>query len=128
MYTLYMSGIFRALGVSFALWWAILPQFACFLPIETHSTAESDCCKQMAGQCGGASMQIHKCCGETRRPDVAMTAKTFREAAPDVAILAPANPFEALAAPPSAISSGFLTGDIHAPPHDPSVSFLILRI
>ena len=128
MYTLHMSRTLRTLGVGFALWWAILPQLACFLPREMPSTAESDCCKHMAGACGDPSMQSHKCCGDTRRPDLAMAPKTFREAAPDVAIPVAANPFEALAAPPSAIASGFLTGDIHAPPRDPSVSSLTLRI
>ena len=39
------------------------PVFACFVPRQLLNAAESDCCRQMGGQCGSKTMpSSHSCC------------------------------------------------------------------
>jgi hypothetical protein len=46
-----------------ALMLAALPVAACVLPGAGMTSAERECCKKMAEQCGGAGMaQSHSCC------------------------------------------------------------------
>jgi hypothetical protein len=47
------------------------PLMACMLPGSSMTTAEKECCRKMAGQCGGQSgMPIsHGCCVTVVRPE-----------------------------------------------------------
>ncbi len=57
-------------GVSaLAFMLAALPVAACVLPGVAMSSAERECCKKMAGQCGDLGMaQSHPCCKVTATP------------------------------------------------------------
>ena len=48
---------------SLALFLFALPLLNCTLPARAMTTAEKECCKKMAGECGSAGMsQSHSCC------------------------------------------------------------------
>jgi hypothetical protein len=127
MNTLRMSWSFRALVFSGALVWALVPQLACFLPETTMTESEAACCMQMAGDCGDANMSSHLCCRSVLRSDVATTVKARqihppRESSATLVTLdLPPLPFAA---------DGRLSfvANFHAPPPDPQVSSLTLRI
>jgi hypothetical protein len=57
-------------GVStLALMLAALPVAACVLPGAAMTSAERECCKKMAGQCGDMGMaKSHPCCKVTATP------------------------------------------------------------
>jgi hypothetical protein len=57
-------------GVSaLALMLAALPVAACVLPGATMTSAERECCKKMAGQCGDMGVaKSHPCCKVTATP------------------------------------------------------------
>src|SRR5712671_3773789 len=57
-------------GVSaLALMLAALPVAACVLPGAAMTSAERECCKRMAGQCGDMGMaKSHPCCKVTATP------------------------------------------------------------
>jgi hypothetical protein len=122
-----MSWSFRALVSNAALVWALVPQLACFLPETTMTESEADCCKQMAGDCGDANMSSHACCRQVLRSDVATTVKAPRQIDPPVESAAT---FVTLDLPPLpyAADGRFIIATVHAPPPDPQVSSLTLRI
>ena len=125
MYTLHMSWSFRATVLTIVMAWGLAPQIACFMPEQMLTQPERDCCKEMSSDCGGANMS-HACCRTVVRTDVGITAKTVRIVTPH---------FDVAERMIDAASSIFLTpsrelsaGNGHAPPHDPGVSSLVLRI
>jgi len=123
MYTLPMSRSFRTLALSVTMLWALVPQIACFMPDQMTET-EQQCCKEMASDCGGASMS-HACCQTVVRPNAGTLAKaggispdfTFADRTLDMAALVPL---------PRSGNFAFTTN--HAPPHDSETSPVILRI
>jgi len=62
--------LFIKLGVSaLALMLAALPVAACVLPGTVMTSAERECCKKMAEQCGDMGMaKSHPCCKVTATP------------------------------------------------------------
>jgi hypothetical protein len=124
MYTLCMSWSARALALMVVLTWGLAPQLACFMPDETLTPAEMDCCQKMANDCGAANMS-DTCCRPAARTDIGITAKTIRNVMPRVdtagkttnTVLFPALHF----------ARELSNQSDHAPP-DPSSSFVILRI
>jgi hypothetical protein len=67
---LVMLKLLMKLGVSaLALMLAALPVAACVLPGAAMTSAERDCCKKMAEQCGDMGMaKTHPCCKVTATP------------------------------------------------------------
>jgi hypothetical protein len=68
--TLVMLRLLTKLGVSaLALILAALPVAACVLPGTAMTSAERECCKKMAEQCGDMGMaKSHPCCKVTATP------------------------------------------------------------
>jgi len=81
MYTLHMSWPFRALVLLVVLGWGIPPELICFLPEESLTQAEMDCCQKMAGECGDTQMS-HQCCRPEVRTQVGIAAKIIRQSVP----------------------------------------------
>ena len=124
MYTLLMSWSVRASVLTVLLAWGLAPQLACFMPEQTLTPSEMDCCQQMANDCGGSTMS-HTCCGTVARADVGIVTKAVRNATPQ---------FETagIMTDSAGLSVLRFDGELcnqsdHAPP-DPSSSFVILRI
>ena len=67
---LVMLKLLIKVGVSaLALMLAALPVAACVLPGATMTSAERECCKKMAEQCGDMGMaKTHPCCKVTATP------------------------------------------------------------
>src|SRR5437016_5667873 len=101
---------------------------ACFLPHTILTESESECCKQMANECGEANMQLHECCARTVRTEIATAAKTVRRMLPQFEIVATAATFEQPGLQTSPDMPGIFDREIHAPPHDLPVPSLALRI
>jgi len=128
MYTSDMPRSLRILAATCTLLWAMAPQLACFLPHTILTESESECCKQMANECGEAKMQLHECCARTVRTEIATEAKTVRRMLPQFEIVATAATFERPGLQLSPDMSGIFDREIHAPPHDLPVPSLALRI
>ena len=124
MYTLYMTWPFRALALSVAMVWALVPQLACFMPDPALTPAEMDCCQKMANECGGMNMS-HECCRPQARADVGIVAQSARIKVPHLAdaVMLHIEPFR-----PLMVSSGLFVRETHAPPPDPVSPPLALRI
>ena len=128
MYTFHMPRSLRILAGTCTLLWAMTPQLACFLPHTILTESESECCKQMANECGEANMQLHECCARTVRTEIATAAKTVRRMLPQFEIVATAATFEQPGLQTSPDMPGIFDREIHAPPHDLPVPSLALRI
>jgi hypothetical protein len=125
MYTLPMSWSFRALvfGVVMAL--GLAPQLACFMPENTATEAERDCCEKMANDCGGTNMS-HECCRTAVRSDVGIATKVVRNVMPHFDVAARTAQTGSVLC--LTFSPQFLIETSHAPPGKAGVSFLTLRI
>ena len=123
MYTLDMSWSSRALVLSVAIVWALGPQLACFMP-EAMTEPEAECCKQMANDCGKTNM-THECCRTVVPGGEGVAVKTIRHTAPQLEVIETS---AILGSAPLAGARHEFIQNIHAPPHDPGASFLILRI
>ena len=123
MYTLGMSWSFRILALSVAMVWALVPQLACFMPDQMLTEAEKECCKEMASECGGTSMS-HACCPNPVRIDVGTAAKASRHTVPQFQVAGTVE----IATVSLLAGSRLPIQDSHAPPRDPDISPLILRI
>ena len=56
--------------------WVLTPDVLCLLPGFQMTLEEHECCQRMAGQCDIAPMpDLHKCCRNVTRADLAMPAK-----------------------------------------------------
>src|SRR5205823_6269948 len=123
MYTLHMTWSFRALALSVAMVWALVPQLACFMPDPALTPAEMDCCKQIANDCG--SSMSRDGCRTPGRTEVGIVAQAARVRAPHLAdVVMP----DVESLPRLIASHSLLVQDTHAPPHDPEVLPLVLRI
>ena len=128
MYTFYMSWSFRALVFSAVFVWALVPQLTCFLPETTMTESEADCCKAMPADCGQANMpSSHVCCRQVFRSESAALSAT-RQITPPVESPATLATFKLPSLPVTTDWSGFSVRSFHAPPPDPQVSSLNLRI
>lgn len=117
----------RLLSLAVMIVWALIPQVLCLLPIEKTET-EMECCQRMAGDCGNANMQEHKCCTRTVKVDAAVVTLTQRDLIPDSAV---APPYISEPITLSGLIAGrasFFRGYIHPPPKDPNTSLTVLRI
>lgn len=124
MYTLHMSWSFRAAVLMVLLAWGLAPQVVCFMPDETLTPSEIDCCKQMAGDC--MANMSHACCQKAVRPDTGITAKVLRHLMPQLDVAD-----REFADPPAFLDMNCreaLVQNNHAPPPEPLVSSSVLRI
>lgn len=117
----------RVLALILVIFWVLIPQVVCFLPSDEITQTEMECCKQMAGDCGQANMQGHKCCTGVVRPDAAIVTAAQRNLAPHTAV-APPYVSEATTLSGLIAEASLVRGFIHPPPTDPSASLLVLRI
>src|SRR5579884_1580833 len=81
MYTLHMSLPFRVLALGVLLSWGLAPQLACFMPDQTPTQSDMDCCKGMSGDCSAANMS-HDCCQTVVRTDLGVAVKIIRHVIP----------------------------------------------
>src|SRR5262245_10763177 len=125
MYTLHMSWSFRALVLALALAWGLGPQLACFMPDQTLTKSEMDCCQGMSADCSSANMS-QACCPTVARTDVGIATKVIRNLIPrfdvaetpiDISVVLSLSGFRELSVRNS-----------HAPPAESLVSTVILRI
>ena len=126
MYTLHMSLSFRAWVLAVALASGLGPQLACFMPDQTVTKSEMDCCERMAGDCSGANMS-HACCRTVVQTDVGIVAKVFRNLMPTSDVAERAIDDVSIALQNGGFGELFIYNN-HAPPPEPLVSFTILRI
>jgi len=119
----------RVLALALVICWVLIPQLGCFLPINEMTQTESECCQQMAGDCGEANMQGHACCTGIVRPDAATATQAHREFVPHSELTSTPQVSGTLDLGGLVAAAALLAQrDIHAPPDDPHVSSLILRI
>jgi len=120
-----MSWPFRALALGVLLSWGLAPQLACFMPDQTLTQSDMDCCKGMAGDCSASTMS-HACCQTVVRTDLGVAAQIIRHVIPRSEIAAAS----AGRAPDLLIrlDHQFSTESVHPPPGNSGGSSLILRI
>jgi hypothetical protein len=120
------------LGVSaLVLMLAGLPVAACVLPGAAMTSAERECCKKMAGQCGDMGMaKSHPCCKVTATPADFHALKTASSQLDNVSLVlfhalsltARNDPYFSLAQWLSRVSC------THSPPGLGSLAATVLRI
>ena len=125
MYTVHMSWSFRSLVLIVAMAWGVAPQIACFMPDQTLSQQEKDCCKEIASDCAGSNMS-HECCRTVVRTDVGIAAKAIRHVLPDSHL--PNITTDIVRPMPLDGSRQLATRNNYAPPHDRKALSSILRI
>jgi hypothetical protein len=125
MYTLHMSWPFRASVLAVVLAWGLAPQLACFMPDETLTESEMDCCEGMASDCSSANMS-HACCRTVVRTDVGIAAKVVRNLMPRFDVAERATDISI--ALPLRVIRELSIHNSHAPPSEALVSSVILRI
>jgi hypothetical protein len=107
------------------------PIMACVMPAAAMTTAERDCCKRMAQECGNNGMaKSHSCCQTATAPDHLPAFKSSSDDGSRPVALALAH---AILPSPTLIpmtESGLSVreADIHSPPVSPPASIAILRI
>src|SRR5262249_35224504 len=115
---------FRAFVLIMVLMWAVAPQLACFVPEQTPTQSEMDCCKGMAGDCN--STMSGACCRTVVQAEVGIATKVIRHFEPVAQI---ANVTTAVVPVSLSGSSRQLSNlSDNLPPDKPDDSFLILRI
>jgi hypothetical protein len=117
----------RLLSLAVMTVWTLLPQVVCFLPIEKTET-EMECCQRMAGDCGKANMQEHKCCTRTVKADAAIVTAIHRDLIPDSVVAPPYISERVTLSGLIAERTIFFRGYSHPPPKDPNTSLAVLRI
>src|SRR5438067_5495765 len=126
-----MLKLLLKVGVSaLALMLAALPVAACVLPGAAMTSADRECCKKMAGQCGDMGMaKSHPCCQVTATPADFHALKTASSQLHVSLVLfhalpltAQANAYFSLAQLSSRVSC------THSPPGLESTTTTILRI
>jgi hypothetical protein len=125
MYTLYMSWPFRAVVFGVLVSLGTGPQLACFMPDQTVTQADMDCCKEMIGACAAPDMS-HGCCQVTAPTELALAAQAAQQVIPrleladSTADIAP-DILSWIDGTPSSNTN-------HAPPDKHRESLVILRI
>jgi hypothetical protein len=127
-----MLRLLTKLGVSaLALMLAALPVAACVLPGAAMTSAERECCKKMAEQCGDMGMaKSHPCCKVTATPADFHALKTASSQVDHVSLVlsyslpltAQADVYLSLAECSSRVSC------THSPPGLESLATTVLRI
>ena len=110
---------------------AALPVAACVLPGAQMTTAEQDCCKKMAEQCGHAGMvKSHPCCQISVAPSNLQALKTSATQISDLTLVVSHSlPVSAQSIAAITVAPvGFQISDVHGPPGLESLSTTILRI
>jgi hypothetical protein len=112
-----------------ALLLSAVPTMACLLPTVTLTTAEHECCKRMAGQCGQSGMpSSHSCCQRLTGPEDSFVK------APNVQLdhISSISYVSGVSAPllPTGIPLVHATLDfgVHGPPGSPPTTISVLRI
>jgi hypothetical protein len=127
-----MLRLLTKLGVSaLALMLAALPVAACVLPGAAMTSAERECCKKMAEQCGDMGMaKSHPCCKVTATPADFHALKTASSQLDHVSLVlfhalpltAQTDAYSSLAQWSSRVSC------THSPPGLESLATTVLRI
>ena len=76
MYTLHMLWSFRVLVWGVLLTIAVGPQLACFMPDQTVTQSDMDCCKEMIGACTAPNASSG-CCQVTAPTELGLAAKAL---------------------------------------------------
>jgi len=120
-----MSWSFRALILTVVVVWGLAPQIACFMPDQSLTQAEMDCCQHKADDCG----QMNMTCCRTTTPthNVGITAKPVRNPLPQVHMASAPVGIPAVT-PPAGFVRSTIANDHAPPPSDSAASPLILRI
>ena len=121
-----MSCSFRGSVLGVVLACALAPQLVCFMPDETLTQSEMDCCKEMASDCSSPKMS-HACCQTVVQTDVGIAAKVVRNVIPRFDVAERMVDISATVLRHSS-SRELPIHNNHAPPKDPLVSSSILRI
>jgi hypothetical protein len=124
VYTSHMSWPYRVLILTMVVVWGLIPQIACFMPDQSPTQAEMDCCQKKAPDCGEMNMTCCRTVGPAQI--VGINAKPVRNPMPDVDV-ASAPVSIAVVSLPAALTGSAIPND-HAPPYDSAASSLILRI
>src|SRR5215471_4643586 len=119
-----MSGAFRAFILTLVMMWAVAPQLACFLPEQTPTQSEMDCCKGMAGDCNPTMSR--ECCQTLARTEVGIAAKVPRHSEAPVQIASVTTDAVSVSFTVSHRQLSNLSDD--SPPDKTHSSSLILRI
>ena len=104
----------------------LAPQLACFMPDESATQSDMDCCKEMIGACTAPNMS-HECCQTVAPAQVGLTAKAAYDVMPGSTLLSVM--FEI--APKFLVRSDrqWAWYEDSGPPHkDGDSSFVVLRI
>ena len=127
-----MLKLFIKIGVSaLVLMLAALPVAACVLPGAAMTSAERECCKKMAEQCGDMGMaKSHPCCKATAKPADFHALKTTSSQLEHVSLVL----FHAL--PLTAQTDAYLSlaprsswvSCTHSPPGLDSLTTIVLRV
>ena len=75
-----MSWPFRATVLVLLLALGVAPQLACFMPDQTATQSDMDCCKEMIGACTAPNMS-HECCQVAAPTVLGLAAKTVHHVA-----------------------------------------------
>jgi hypothetical protein len=106
-----------------ALFCGVAPEVACFMPGQTLTQPEMDCCINNPGDCGQMDMS---CCRPVVRAQLGVAVKPIQNPIPNVDI-AP-KPLTAALLFPNSVFPDFGRGSDHAPPPQPEGSCPVLRI
>ncbi|HET9183388.1 MAG TPA: hypothetical protein VFP59_14730 [Candidatus Angelobacter sp.] len=101
------------------------PAMSCLIPGAEMTTAERNCCKHMAQQCGSMNMSSsHPCCQKEVSQPKSMVITSFAQ------LIAPASNAIVVCELPQlrAISQEFSSFELHPPPESPPGTASILRI
>ena len=103
------------------------PVMACLQPDAALTTAERECCRKMAGECGKVP-SLHPCCKTTIRDNDPYLSNSHPPiSAPDQATLA-VLPISEIIGHSYRASQFVAASDAHAPPESPPLETSILRI
>jgi hypothetical protein len=125
MYTLHMSWPFQAVVFGILLSLGIGPELACFMPDQTATQADMDCCKEMIGACTAPDMS-HECCRVTAPAELGLAGKALHHV---VSRLELARATTDIAPDLLSLVAGPLSRTTdHAPPDEHGEFSLVLRI
>ena len=118
-------------GVSaLALMLAALPVAACVLPSAQMTSAERECCKKMAGQCGDMGMaKSHPCCQPTGSATDLHALKVASSQDHSSLVVLQGLPISAQGVPCLSLAPmAFQVSCTHSPPGLESLTTTVLRI
>jgi len=106
-----------------------LPLLNCVTPAQTMTTAEKECCKKMAGECGRAGMaQSHSCCPPDGSVDTHPLVKAASPALSHFTLaVAHVIPETEFASSASSVLAPWAV-QVHSPPSETPPNTTVLRI